>query len=70
MYKTEDGGKSWKKVMLPDVVKEELIFHEEEKYKDYIMIITAGNKVREACMLPTAVSCQLCLTVWEFWGLE
>ena len=50
LYKSENGGVTWKKVLLPDVVKDELIFHEDEKYKDYVLVITSNNKVSEACV--------------------
>ncbi|XP_025108123.1 sortilin-like [Pomacea canaliculata] len=45
LYKTQDGGETWKKVMLDAIVQEELIFHDDGIYKDHIMIITYERKL-------------------------
>ena len=74
LYKSENGGASWKKVLLPDMVKDELIFHEDEKYKDHVLVITSNNKVSEACVCHVWCwqlwGCHLRLTVSEFWGVR
>ncbi|XP_076469202.1 sortilin-like [Babylonia areolata] len=43
MYTSEDGGETWTKVGLVDVVKGDLIFHESKKYKDHIMFVTSHD---------------------------
>ena len=74
LYKSENGGASWKKVLLPDMVKDELIFHEDEKYKDHVLVITSNNKVSEAYVCHVWCwqlwGCHLRLTVSEFWGVR
>ncbi|KAL8622054.1 hypothetical protein ACOMHN_056539 [Nucella lapillus] len=46
IYVSEDGGATWGHVGLEDIVRGELIFHEDPKYKDHVMIITThGNKL-------------------------
>ncbi|XP_070193615.1 sortilin-like isoform X2 [Littorina saxatilis] len=47
LYKSENGGDTWAKVVLPslEIVGPDLIFHGDEKYKDHIMIITTNKKL-------------------------
>lgn len=59
LYKTQDGGETWKKVMLDAIVQEELIFHDDGIYKDHIMIITYERKVESFEVIAW----------WPFWKM-
>lgn len=47
LYKSEDGGDTWKRVDLPQgtLIEEELIFHSDPLFKDHVMVISSKRQL-------------------------